>query len=671
MLRISLHHKKGFMSSEHRHNGIDKRWILIISSALLLLGGIVLEHFAATEFLEKNQWIMPIWYIAAFLPVGVPVMKESWENMLQKDIFTEYTLMSIATIGALCIRQYPEAVSVMLLYSIGEVFQDRAVNKAKKSITALMDVRPETARIIGDNGEEKIINSKEAVVGQVIRIKVGERVPLDGTLVSDAALFNTAALTGESVPRSIKKGGEVLAGMIVSDKVVNIRISKPFGESAISRILKMVQEASERKAPTELFIRKFARIYTPAVMGLAVLIVFIPYLYSIVNPAVAGAVANGGFEYVSSDWLYRGLVFLVISCPCALVLSIPLSYFAGIGAASRKGILFKGGNYLDAITKINAVVFDKTGTLTKGVFEVQNNVPDSVLYPIAAVEQNSNHPIAKAILEYAKRKYLTAAKNNGEISEEEFLQSLPKISDVQEIAGKGLAAVMNGEEILVGKARLLNDKNILVPSELFTMVKTVVCCAINGKFAGYILLADTVKEDSRAAAENLKKLGINNLAILSGDKSDIVRYLADNLGFPKYYGDLMPEGKVEHIKELSGEKNTKVAFVGDGINDAPVMATADIGIAMGGLGSDAAIETADVVIETDQPSKVATAFKIGKCTKYIVNENIILALGIKLIILVLGALGFASLWAAVFADSGVALLAVLNSMRIRTITKRD
>jgi Cd2+/Zn2+-exporting ATPase len=659
------------MNTENRHKGIDKHWILIISSALLLLGGIVLEHFAATEFLERNQWVLPVWFIAAFLPVGAPVMKEAWEWMLRKDVFSEYTLMSIATIGAFCIGQYPEAVSVMLLYSIGELFQDRAVNKAKKSITALMDVRPETARIIGDNGEEKIINSKEAVVGQVIRIKVGERVPLDGTLVSDAALFNTAALTGESVPRSIKNGGEVLAGMIVSDKVVNIRISKPFGESAISRILKMVQEASERKAPTELFIRKFARVYTPAVMGLAVLIVLIPYLYSIVNPMVTGIAANGGFKYVFSDWLYRGLVFLVISCPCALVISIPLSYFAGIGAASRKGILFKGGNYLDAITKINAVVFDKTGTLTKGVFEVQNNVPDSVLYPIAAVEQNSNHPIAKAILEYAKRKYLTAAKNNGENSEEEFLQALPKISDVQEIAGKGLAAVMNGEEILVGKVKLLSDKNITVPAELSAMVKTVVCCAIGGKFAGYILLSDTVKEDARAAAENLKKLGINNLAILSGDKSDIVKDLADNLGFPKYYGDLMPEGKVAHIKELSGEKNTKVAFVGDGINDAPVMATADIGIAMGGLGSDAAIETADVVIETDQPSKVATAFKIGKCTKYIVNENIIVALGIKLIILVLGTIGFASLWAAVFADSGVALLAVLNSMRIRTITKKD
>ena len=628
------------MSSEHIHNGIDKRWILIISSTLLLLGGIVLEHFAATEFLEGNQWIMPVWYIAAFLPVGVPVMKEALEWILKKDVFTEYTLMSIATIGALCIRQYPEAVSVMLLYSIGEVFQDRAVSKAKKSITALMDLKPQ----------------KQYAVGSKITLKAGERIPQDGVLLSEQAFFDTAALTGESVPRSIKNGGEVLAGMIVSDKVVNIRISKPFGESAISRILKMVQEASERKAPTELFIRKFARVYTPAVMGLAVLIVLIPYLYSIVNPAVAGAAAEGGFHYVFSDWLYRGLVFLVISCPCALVLSIPLSYFAGIGAASRKGILFKGGNYLDAITKINAVVFDKTGTLTKGVFEVQNDVPDSLLYSIAAVEQNSNHPIAKAILEYAKKR---------------GLQSLPKISDVQEIAGKGLAAVMNGEEILVGKAKLLSDKNIPVPAELSAMVKTVVCCAIDGKFAGYILLADTVKEDSRAAAENLKKLGINNLAILSGDKSEIVKDLADNLGFPKYYGDLMPEGKVEHIKELSGEKNTKVAFVGDGINDAPVMATADIGIAMGGLGSDAAIETADVVIETDQPSKVATAFKIGKCTKYIVNENIILALGIKLIILVLGALGFASLWAAVFADSGVALLAVLNSMRIRSITKKD
>ena len=645
------------MCTEEKHNDFKRRF-LIISSAVLLLGGIVLEHFAKREFCEKNQWVLLIWYVAAFLPVGLPVIIEAYKSIRQRDIFSEYTLMSIATIGAFCIKQYPEAVAVMLLYSIGELFQDMAVGKARKSITALMDLKPQ----------------KQYAVGSTITLKAGERIPQDGILLSEQAYFDTAALTGESVPRAIKNGGEVLAGMIVYDKVVNIRISKPFGESAISRILKMVQDASERKAPTELFIRKFARIYTPAVMSLAVLIVLVPYLYSIANPVVtatAGAAAEGGFDYVFSDWLYRGLVFLVISCPCALVLSIPLSYFAGIGAASRKGILFKGGNYLDAITKINAVVFDKTGTLTKGVFEVQNDVPDSVLYPIAAVERNSNHPIAKAILEYAKKKYLATTKNSTGNSEDKFFQVLPQISDVKEIAGKGLIAVMNGSEILVGNTKLLQEKNIAAPEELSATVKTVVCCAIDGKFAGYILLADTVKEDARAAAENLKKIGITNLAILSGDKSDIVKNLADNLGFPKYYGDLMPEGKVEHIKELSGEKNTKVAFVGDGINDAPVMATADIGIAMGGLGSDAAIETADVVIETDQPSKVATAFKIGKCTKYIVNENIILALGIKMIILVLGAVGIASLWAAVFADSGVALLAVLNSMRIRTITGKD
>lgn len=645
------------MCTEEKHNDFKRRF-LIISSAVLLLGGIVLEHFAKREFCEKNQWVLLIWYVAAFLPVGLPVIIEAYKSIRQRDIFSEYTLMSIATIGAFCIKQYPEAVAVMLLYSIGELFQDMAVGKARKSITALMDLKPQ----------------KQYAVGSTITLKAGERIPQDGILLSEQAYFDTAALTGESVPRAIKNGGEVLAGMIVYDKVVNIRISKPFEESAISRILKMVQDASERKAPTELFIRKFARIYTPAVMSLAVLIILVPYLYSIANPVVtatAGTAAGGGFDYVFSDWLYRGLVFLVISCPCALVLSIPLSYFAGIGAASRKGILFKGGNYLNAITKINAVVFDKTGTLTKGVFEVQNNVPDSVLYPIAAVERNSNHPIAKAILEYAKKKYLATTKNSTGNSEDKFFQVLPQISDVKEIAGKGLIAVMNGSEILVGNTKLLQEKNIAAPEELSATVKTVVCCAIDGKFAGYILLADTVKEDARAAAENLKKIGITNLAILSGDKSDIVKNLADNLGFPKCYGDLMPEGKVEHIKELSGEKNTKVAFVGDGINDAPVMATADIGIAMGGLGSDAAIETADVVIETDQPSKVATAFKIGKCTKYIVNENIILALGIKMIILVLGAVGIASLWAAVFADSGVALLAVLNSMRIRTITGKD
>ena len=358
--------------------------------------------FAAREFCEKNQWVLLIWYVAAFLPVGLPVIIEACKSIRQRDIFSEYTLMSVATIGAFCIKQYPEAVAVMLLYSIGELFQDKAVAKAKKNISALMDLKPQ----------------RLFAVGSVITLKAGERIPQDGILLSENAGFNTAALTGESVPRTIKTGEEVLAGMIVSDKVVKIQITKEFGESAISRILKMVQDASERKAPTELFIRKFARIYTPAVMSLAVLIVLVPYLYSIVNPAVTNtyAAAEGGFHYVFSDWLYRGLVFLVISCPCALVLSIPLSYFAGIGAASRKGILFKGGNYLDAITKINAVVFDKTGTLTKGVFEVQNDVPDSVLYPIAAVEQNSNHPIAKAILEYAKKKYLATAKNDTVIS---------------------------------------------------------------------------------------------------------------------------------------------------------------------------------------------------------------------------------------------------------------
>ena len=454
--------------------------------------------------------------------------------------------------------------------------------------------------------------------------------------------------------------------MIVTDKVIRLEVTKPYNQSALARILELVQNASERKAPAELFIRKFARIYTPIVTGLAFLIVLIPYLYSLVQP---------DFLFIFNEWLYRALVFLVISCPCALVISIPLGYFGGIGAASRQGILFKGGNYLDAITKINTVVFDKTGTLTKGVFEVrslstENNIPEKeLLRVIASVESRSNHPIAKAILAYAQEQQVT----------------IDTTIDTTELAGYGLKAIVDGKEVLVGNPRLLDSEGVLFPpnetsvspyrNNCFIRRKqnpdTVIVCAIDRQYAGYILLTDTPKEDAVEAIKQLKDLNINNLEILSGDKQIIVSKLATQLGIPRAYGDLLPEGKVAHLEALKQDKTNKIAFVGDGINDAPVLALSDIGIAMGGLGSDAAIETADVVIQTDQPSKVATAIRIGKFTRTIVWQNIALAFGVKLIVLMLGAGGIATMWEAVFADVGVALLAILNAVRILKTTKTD
>ena len=539
------------------------------------------------------------------------------------------------------------------------------MSKARKNISALLDVRPETAVVIRDN-ERVPLAPADVIPGEIIEVKAGERVPLDGKLLSGAASFNTVALTGESVPRTISPNENVLAGMIVTDKVIRLEVTKPYNQSALARILELVQNASERKAPAELFIRKFARIYTPIVTGLAFLIVLIPYLYSLVQP---------DFLFIFNEWLYRALVFLVISCPCALVISIPLGYFGGIGAASRQGILFKGGNYLDAITKINTVVFDKTGTLTKGVFEVrslstENNIPEKeLLRVIASVESRSNHPIAKAILAYAQEQQVT----------------IDTTIDTTELAGYGLKAIVDGKEVLVGTPRLLDSEGVLFPpnetsvspyrNNCFIRRKqnpdTVIVCAIDRQYAGYILLADTPKEDAVEAIKQLKDLNINNLEILSGDKQIIVSKLATQLGIPRAYGDLLPEGKVAHLEALKQDKTNNIAFVGDGINDAPVLALSDIGIAMGGLGSDAAIETADVVIQTDQPSKVATAIRIGKFTRTIVWQNIALAFGVKLIVLMLGAGGIATMWEAVFADVGVALLAILNAVRILKTTKTD
>ena len=576
-------------------------------------------------------------------------MKEAWESMKDKDYFSEFTLMFVATLGAFYIGEYPEGVAVMLFYSVGELFQEKAVDKAKRNIGALLDVRPEEAAVVRD-GRVIIENPQNVKVGETIEIKTGGRVPLDGMMLNEVAAFNTAALTGESVPRSIRMGEEVLAGMIVTDKVIRIKVIRPFDKSALARILELVQNASERKAPAELFIRKFARVYTPIVIGLAVLIVLLPFIYSLITPQ---------FLFTFNDWLYRALVFLVISCPCALVVSIPLGYFGGIGAASRLGILFKGGNYLDAVTKINTVVFDKTGTLTKGTFEVQSCNCESgvseeeLIRMIASVESSSTHPIAKAVVNYAGRRDI----------------ELSSVTDSKEYAGLGLEAAVNGIQVLAGNGRLLSKFQIEYPPELLFITDTIVVCAIGNKYAGYLLLSDSLKEDARIAIQNLKALGIQNIQILSGDKQSIVSNFAEKLGISEAYGDLLPDGKVKHLEELRQHTENQVAFVGDGMNDAPVLALSNVGIAMGGLGSDAAIETADVVIQTDQPSKVAEAIKVGKLTRRIVWQNISLAFGVKLLVLILGAGGLATLWEAVFADVGVALIAIMNAVRIQKMIK--
>lgn len=616
-------------------------------SFILLISGIIMNALELPFF--REGYFSLIWYVVAYLPVGLPVMKEAWESMKDKDYFSEFTLMFVATLGAFYIGEYPEGVAVMLFYSVGELFQEKAVDKAKRNIGALLDVRPEEAAVVRD---ERVVieNPQNVKVGETIEIKTGGRVPLDGMMLNEVAAFNTAALTGESVPRSIRMGEEVLAGMIVTDKVIRIKVIRPFDKSALARILELVQNASERKAPAELFIRKFARVYTPIVIGLAVLIVLLPFIYSLITPQ---------FLFTFNDWLYRALVFLVISCPCALVVSIPLGYFGGIGAASRLGILFKGGNYLDAVTKINTVVFDKTGTLTKGTFEVQSCNCESgvseeeLIRMIASVESSSTHPIAKAVVNYAGRRDI----------------ELSSVTDSKEYAGLGLEAAVNGIQVLAGNGRLLSKFQIEYPPELLSITDTIVVCAIGNKYAGYLLLSDSLKEDARIAIQNLKALGIQNIQILSGDKQSIVSNFAEKLGISEAYGDLLPDGKVKHLEELRQHTENQVAFVGDGMNDAPVLALSNVGIAMGGLGSDAAIETADVVIQTDQPSKVAEAIKVGKLTRRIVWQNISLAFGVKLLVLILGAGGLATLWEAVFADVGVALIAIMNAVRIQKMIK--
>lgn len=605
----------------------------IIAFALLIIG-IIFNQIGAEFF---NQYFQLFLFGTAYLIIGGPVVWKAITKIPKGDVFNEFFLMSLATIGAFFIGEYAEGVAVMLFYAVGELFQDTAVNRAKKSIESLLKIQSEEVTVIKD-GITQVRHPKEVELGDIIQVMAGEKVALDGELISERGSFNTAALTGESVPDNKNTGETVLAGMINLNRVVEVKVTSRFEDTKLSKILTMVQEAVGRKAKTQRFITRFAKVYTPIVVFLAIGLTFLPYF----------AMENYMFE----DWLYRALIFLVISCPCALVISIPLGYFGGIGAASQKGILFKGSNYLDLMRQIDTVVMDKTGTLTEGVFKVQDvQVIDFdeklFLRLVSALESKSTHPIAKAINEYSG-----------------FASNKTSVEEVEEISGHGMKGMVEGFEVLAGNAKLLRKFGIPYNLEIEDIVETIVVVAINGVYRGYVTIADQIKADARQAMENLHALGIRNLIMLSGDKVSIAEKVAAELGIDKAFGGLLPEEKVEKVEELK-RQGERFAFVGDGVNDAPAIALADVGIAMGGLGSDASIETADLVIQTDQPSRIATAVSIGRTTHKIVWQNIGLAFGVKLIVLALGALGMATMWEAVFADVGVALLAIFNAMRIQ------
>ena len=629
-------HDDGHNHSSPEEASNFKTYLPAIFSFLMLIAGIAIDYFDAFPFFKG--WVRIVWYTVAYIPVGFPVIKEGWNSIKNGDFFTEFLLMSIATLGAFAIGEYPEGVAVMLFYAVGELFQAAAVKSSKENIKALLDVRPNEA-IVSRNNDFISVNPETVAIGEKIQVRVGEKVPLDGILLSEKGSFNTAALTGESKPDTIGQGDSVFAGSINLDGVIELETTKEFKDSSIARILDMVQNATARKSKTELFIRKFARIYTPIVVFLAIGLTFLPYFFV--------------DDYEFRDWLYRALIFLVISCPCALVISIPLGYFGGLGAASRNGILFKGASFLDAMTKVNTVVMDKTGTVTKGVFNIKEVANSSAFAEtefmkyLMAMEEQSTHPIAKAILEY---------KADGADFE---------ATDVSEVAGKGLKGTVNGKNVLVGNKSLMTSNKIEVPPETDNIVESIVMVAIDGKFAGYVTIADELKEDAHQAIKQIRDSGISKIIMLSGDKDSITQQVAKELGIDWAKGGLLPEDKLNEVEKLKAQPDTKVAFIGDGINDAPVLAASDVGIAMGGLGSDVAIETADVIIQNDQPSKIARAIKIGRSTSRIVWQNIGLAFGVKIIVLILGAGGLATMWEAVFADVGVALLAILNAVRVQ------
>ena len=605
---------------------MKKEIIKILTSFVLFLVALLMPI--------DNQIIKIAIYVIAYLVVGFEVLKEAIENIFKGEVFDENFLMAIATIGAFAIGEYPEAVTVMLLYQVGETFQDYAVDNSKKSIENLMNIRPDFANVLRENAEIKV-NPEEVKVGEIIIVKPGEKIPLDGKIIDGESMLDTTALTGESVPRKANTGDNVFSGCINQTGLLRIQVTKKFGESTVSKILNLVENAEDKKSKSENFITKFAKYYTPVVVILAVIIAIVP-------PIV---IKEASF----TEWLYRALSFLVVSCPCALVISIPLSFFAGIGGASKIGVLIKGGNYLEALANVNTVVFDKTGTLTKGVFEVQKveevgaSKRDIIKYS-AYAENYSNHPIAVSI----KKAY------NEKIDEK-------LISDINEISGKGISVKIENRQVLVGNEKLMQESNIEYTK--CNEIGTVVYVAIENKYAGYILISDEIKEDSFKAIKELKD-NKKQTIMLTGDKKEVGENVAKKLGMDKVYTELLPDGKVKKVEELIKQKNGTLAFVGDGINDAPVLALSDIGIAMGGLGSDAAIEAADIVIMTDEPSKINKAIKISKKAMRIVKQNIVFAISIKALVLVLSAVGIATMWEAVFADVGVSVIAVLNAIRI-------
>ena len=609
-----------------------KRTIRLAVGAVVYAIGMALTVFAKLPTLAELAFL-----IVAYVILGWDVVWQAVKNITRGQVFDEHFLMSVSTIGAFAIGEYPEAVAVMLFYQVGEFFQSLAVKRSRKSISDLMDIRPDSATV-KRNGVLQVVSPESVAVGEIIVVKPGEKIPLDGIVVDGESMLDTKALTGESVPRSIRKGDEALSGCINQSGLLTLKVTKSFGESTVSKIIDLVENASARKAPTENFITTFARYYTPVVVGMAAVLAIIP-------PLVLG----GGW----SEWLRRGFVFLIVSCPCALVISIPLTFFGGIGAASKRGVLVKGSNYLEALNKVSVVVFDKTGTLTKGVFEVANIIPaagyqkEQVLEYAAQAESYSNHPIAKSIL----------ATYGKPIDQKQF-------SGFEEISGRGISVMVQGKKVLAGNSKLMESEKIAYAACDAAGTKFYV--AADGSYVGCILIADEVKPDSKCAIAELKKIGVEKTVMLTGDDERIGKSVADELGLDAYYAQLLPDQKVEKLEMLDKQKRqgSKLAFVGDGINDAPVLARADVGIAMGGLGSDAAIEAADVVLMTDEPSKLVEAIDVAKATKRIVMQNIVIALGIKSVFLVLGALGMAGMWEAVFGDVGVTIIAVLNAMRI-------
>ena len=606
---------------------MKKRLWRIIIAALVFIVALLINNI---------EWLQIAMFVISYIIAGGDIVKRAVTNILRGKVFDENFLMSVATIGAFLIGEYPEGIAVMLFYQVGELFQSYAVDKSRRSIADAMDIRPDYANV--KRGDEVIkVDPDEVQIGDIIVIKPGERVPLDGKVIEGNSMVDTSALTGESVPREVEVGHEILSGCINVNGVITAEVTKEYGESTVSKILDLVENASSKKSQSEQFITKFARYYTPIVVIIAVFLAIIPPL------VIDGA--------TFSDWIYRALTFLVVSCPCALVVSIPLSFFGGIGGASRKGILVKGSNYLEALAEAEIIVFDKTGTLTKGVFNVQEVHPEGVskeelLELTAYAESYSNHPISNSL----KQAYGKEIDNG-------------RISDVEEVSGHGVFATVDGKKVSAGNIKLMKKLNI--PCYEGEVVGTVVHVGIDDKYAGYIVIADEAKEDSARAIMELKEAKIKQTVMLTGDTKNVASKVAKQLGLDKVYSELLPGDKVEKVEELLAQKSAKgkLAFVGDGINDAPVLARADIGIAMGGLGSDAAIEAADIVIMTDEPSKIATAIKVSKKTLRIAHQNTVFSIGIKIIVLILSAFGIATMWAAIFADVGVTIIAVLNAFR--------